>query len=1192
MGRPSICIRDESNTKTYKSLVPTADDIVRNCSDAFVLLEDIPWEQMKGLVNEYCALHDLRMRALFLAPAEENARANALTRVGKNASADMMNNIKAPYALRISAFDKRKSPPVVRYAFLSAEEVFKAMVLEGFDCGRDAYHWLRALDIDTQTRIASRLLSDDNIRHMRWAMNLAGFKRVASERVRELLAISNSTESFLGRVATPLLDWIGSSHSHNKRGNKKNNARSPSRPLAVAWFAIWLAERRKILFPVGVANRVNELVPIFWFAFRRAFVCTEEQEYWMLLERQLSLIANPKGLSNDGPPTLRAHKILDSSRVTLDFLRWTSTWRGRDQVSAQFLLEAFDQKADQTGVAARPKSSKLKVHLIPHNVRALWDLAKVDLKSVAPEALRNEDARLRQQKARRRVGAEGGRSWPWVDDPNYRKYRPHERYSREGFVAGPRLLSHVRELRELLPKLVGKHASQWTATLAVWLLFLSTLEDEKVPRNLLEIDRAVHIDSPGHDGRTLCAFMATQDLPENFANRVFYYLERAWKAAYELAPANKRPSLQVCPVLTRFDAPKLKGGNRGQTHRRPLDEEILLLLISENRRDDFAFSRSREVGPRKRRPDWMRVKDSTTGEFGYQWWPGIAVLMDVLLNIPLRKRQARYIDSGEGDERLLDLKSLQLRKNHLASATKGRRESFFRRYETSLMESRPVLGMYVNTNKTGRAYDVPWLPADVAENVKRVIDWQVRFNPIVEPVPDHDYVASDRGYVDDGKRVWPVFRDPSDPSNTPVSDVKLHTYFEHLLEHCERVFNDRTGRDISLFVEEIQDKGLGKGKMIRRPIIDLHSLRVTGITVLIENGVPLEVVRLLVGHATIAMTCYYHVLESRKVHEDLMRALAARTPTIEKLQAMTDTEYRDWSSRFAFNRSKEPALALGLVKSSLKNRTPGWDMKYHGLCAGGDCRYGGCPDKVDGPPTPLWRSEACSLCRFRVTGAPWLVGLVHHVNELWWELRDCTKKVVELQLKYDAAEDAAEPVGSLGGELERAKIRRDYLMEEWACELRYVEQAKTDLEDWEQWLRREDEACASGIEHVPALRSPLGEEGVKVQLSMVHELSHLTELLRGVRIISSAVLPRGIKEDRNALLLDIARAAGLDMPFLRLKRADAERALDAFADLILDSVSDVEALQDLVSGKASLDDLSALRDRIRALLPSPGTQGN
>jgi hypothetical protein len=359
---------------------------------------------------------------------------------------------------------------------------------------------------------------------------------------------------------------------------------------------------------------------------------------------------------------------------------------------------------------------------------------------------------------------------------------------------------------------------------------------------------------------------------------------------------------------------------------------------------------------------------------------------------------------------------------------------------------------------------------------------------------------------------------------------------------------------------------------------------VTGITVLIENGVPLEIVQQLVGHASIAMTCYYHVLESRQVHEELMRALEKRSVTVERLQKMSSEEFKAFSERFAFNRSGEPSLAMDMIGIALKNRNPGWDLKYHGLCAGGDCRFGGAVGK-DGEPRPLWRAEACSLCRYRVTGAPWLVGLVHHLNTLWFELRECSKNVMELQLRRDAAEDEGRSTGGISGDLEHTKIRRDHLLDEWANELGYVEQAKQDLDEWVRWTTARDNQTSDLDQNVLVpLRSPLGESEVQVQLTRVHQLSHLTELIRGAKILSSAILPRGVQEDRNALLLDIARVSQDEMPFLRLLKRDADHALDLFADVVLDHVSDPDELEELVSGRVSLSKYPEIQGKVLALL--------
>lgn len=1179
MRQSAVSSRDETNTTVFPSLVEESAPIVANFSDTFVVAEDVSWEKMQELVGEYCEIHDHIIRSLFLAPAVESGRNFASSRV-KNWQGDplLLANLNSPYVLRIKGVYRNRGPKLRPRPMMASpaviEDAVETLGLIFNDSPYASAFW-SVLDAPAtiQNKVAEYILSPRSVREMDWAHSLNKFELAASARVMELSESSASTFDFLNAVAATVLDWISSDFRSNQQGNKENGLDSPDRPLAVAWFSIWLAERGVWWFPAKVGPRVTELVPFTWRIFRHGLIAPGVTEEWVARERQLAELSFRKAFAKEDAAA--QDKALERSRSALAYLRWISTWRDVKQASADFLSEAL---------SALPPQGRLEL-------RGVWDISKLEIKGLTPVQLRSEEAKLRANKVRK-----GGRgssiAWPWVDDPTYEPYRKAEKYLSRGCNAGPNLLKHVAELRRLLPKLSGKHVWHWTHSLGVWLMYLATLSDEDVPGCLLDIDRNKHIDAPGEPAAgTLNAFTREQKLPPELQVRVVNKLEAAWNAAYDLAAPDQRPPTRVCPVLRRFDAPKLKSSNCGQTHRRPLDEEILLLLIAENRKNDFEFSRTRtSKQDGGRLLDHVRINDREVGQVRYEWFPGYAVLMDVLLNIPLRKKQARYLDSGEGDEYWIDIETLELRRNPLPIAEVGRQSCFLRRHLVSILEDKPVLGMFINTNKTGASYEVPWLPKEVALNVKRVIDWQLLFNPIDEAVPDRDYKAYNQVIEDIfSEPVWPIFRDPVDPSHQPISEGKLQKYFEALMAHCERILNSGGDRNISLFSDQVASRGSGKGNIIRKPIIDIHSLRVTGVTVLLENGVPLEVVRLLVGHASIAMTCYYHVIESRKVHEDLMKAIESRAPTIERLQRMTIEEFREWSDKFVFNRTNEPFLALNMVGEAIRNHIPGWDLKYHGICAGGDCRYGGAPEKEGGHATPLWRAEACSLCRYRVTGAPWLVGIVYHVNELWWELRECTKNVMELQMRRDAAEDEGRSVRSIAGDLERAKIKRDHLFDEWANELRYAEQAKKDLEEWASWIDSVDANGNGDSLNMPApLRSPLGEDGVKVQLKMVHELSQMTELLRVARILPSAIPLRGLKEDRNAILLEIARASGLAMPLLRLSRKDAEQALDAFADLILDAFSEPDEIEDLVRGRVPLRQFPELQRRIVALLGHDG----
>ncbi|QEE24397.1 tyrosine-type recombinase/integrase [Rhodanobacter glycinis] len=1178
MNTQAIVTRKNAELKIYPSLSSGGKPIVANMSEKFVLMNDFSWPNLKGCVREFCTLLDEALTEFFLSPSCEVALNAAVSRVEKYSGDDIKKNLRAPYLLRLKGYRVWKHGSRVPYfSFVYHDDVCRA-VDELREAKIDDFPAIRGMEIleasySAQRQAAVQILRGGGIRDMAWARAEWGLSNVCSERLRELVKGSTGPLGFLEKICCCLRDWMDDAIDARQRGDLTSEARSKTRPFALAWFAMWFAEQGNILFPLSYSHCGTEFIPRFWRSIRHSFLPKDARQSWEAMELQVGMTGHQKCFDGNTPVGAKGASCMEQCRCTTSFLRLTSSWRGVDQVSADFFRDLFGHV---------PKGIK-------YYMLVLWDNGKSKCIDVPAVDLRDEEAKLRSRKARPRSGPRAGRLWPWVDsEGDYEPYRNEKHFIR-GFKAGPNMLSHVGELRDLLPKIVGKSVSTWSASLSVWLRYLATLPDKQVPARLLDIDRNTHIDAPNDPSKlTLCKFEREMDLPKTLRPRIYHHLESAWSAAYELASPENRPATKVCPILVRFDAPRVLWTNRVQTHRRPLDEEILHFLIAVNRRNDFQFSRERRKG-RRGLVDYRRVTDSTTGYGVYEWFPGSAVLMDVLLNIPLRKKQGRYLDSGEGDECSLNIETLVLTPNTRPTAQPGRRSAFFCRRSISMVEDKPVLGMFVNTNKTGRPYTIPWLPLEVARNVQSVIDWQGRFNPINQPVPDRDYSPSNRGGTDIfDEPVWPIFRDPGDPGNEPVSDGKLNSYFVALMEYCEKEFNQGTGRNISLFAEDRSECG----KIIRRPIIDLHSLRVTGVTVLIENGVPVEVVQQLVGHSSIAMTCYYYVVESRKVHEELVRALEARAVTVERLQKMSSEEFREFSGKFAFNRSADPSFALEIVTGALRNRNPGWDLKYHGICAAGDCRFGGELDG-NGEPTPLWRAEACSLCRYRVTGAPWLVGLVHHLNELWYELSECSRNVVELQVRRDRAEDEGRSLKSILGDLERMRLRRDNLVNEWANEFRYVEQAKSDLDKWVRWSGEDKEGAPLGTEGglVP-LRSPMEGPEIQVQLTKVHRLSHLTELLRGSRILASAILPRGVKEDRNALLLEIARVSQDNLPFLTLMKCDAEHALDLFADVILDEVSDPDELEDIVQGRTPISRYPRIRDKVSALLDGENRVAN
>lgn len=802
-------------------------------------------------------------------------------------------------------------------------------------------------------------------------------------------------------------------------------------------------------------------------------------------------------------------------------------------------------------------------------------------------------------------------AWAWVDDPKVNLREGHY----EKIVGRPEpdvqpapIVAWARQMRDLLPLFGVKSVQGKINSLTNWLLYLRKLYDLglPLPTDLSAIDRLQHINAAGTGHYTFMEFMKERDIALDRKNQAISDLRQMW--IHDATQRNLSPA--GCPILQRTD--RIKGKRSSTRHwrtvREAMEPEIWQIIVEENRKNDFEFSKERTTITGKL-TDWCGIRDPETGQHRREWFPGLAVIVDLLLNIPFRKAHARYLDSGEGDEMVLDIDILEYGKNVLPTAIKGRKQGFFMRSKLGIGRHQVGLGMFINTNKTGPEFEVPWIDKEVAKNVHRVIEWQKKYNPIDGPVKATRVTQAQERYgdLDLFDDTFPIFRDPIDPLHKPLSDGRIASYYYDLLEHCEPILSAKLGFEVSLFDDEgemddidqdegeeddiqqevIEDVDADDQKPRRRgrPIFDLHSLRVTGVTSLLAHGVPIEIVQRLVGHASEEMTWYYNAVSNARTRDELQRAMEARKITAEDLRKMTQEDLRRLKANVFNTRSEDDFAAFSMFERQILSRTSQWELLPHGICSGGRCSEGGAKTKTG--YLSLHRERACSLCRFRITGPMFLAGLVLHQNTLLWEIKQSLRNKATLAEKMNCAEDGGRDPGPLRSGMRREAEHCEKLFEEWFAEAVYVREAEGRLS---KWISTGSFAGKGG--NLPALFGQGETPNVSVGFCESHELQLLRNLCKDAEIVGGAQLPRGIEEDRNALLLQIARANNLEEFFYRLDPGKARVALGLFADAILDSFESgpagMDDIESLVTGETSIRHLPALEERIAEVLQKIG----
>lgn len=370
----------------------------------------------------------------------------------------------------------------------------------------------------------------------------------------------------------------------------------------------------------------------------------------------------------------------------------------------------------------------------------------------------------------------------------------------------------------------------------------------------------------------------------------------------------------------------------------------------------------------------------------YQVWSPVRfIALYSLLRYPLRGQQFLWLDSGETDDEIIHLDpetgDISWKENNGPLAGKGSRKSRRQAMVQRGYKGNPKL--FVNTNKTGRVdggYDVEWIPDDLLYWLVLLRDWQIKYNPLVQPTPwlslamptkINEKILKARGTQ--------TFLFRTDTSGQPLSTSSA--YVETLPKLLHQI--QRAG-------ENLAEENLGTGPRYISPYTP-HSLRVSLITAFIADGdAPIHIISKLVGHASLVMTIYYI-----KMNSDQMRRFMGEA---EKRAAKL---VQDQKAELIRTRGLHP-LRSQLIATDGNRLLIDSDVPNSacvvfdcGICpmSAASCHIGGeiiSERKSDNYFAPVEAGylgqKNCPRCRFFVTGIPFLGGLVSLANELSLEI--------------------------------------------------------------------------------------------------------------------------------------------------------------------------------------------------------------
>ncbi|MBY3369065.1 VPA1269 family protein [Rhizobium laguerreae] len=273
-----------------------------------------------------------------------------------------------------------------------------------------------------------------------------------------------------------------------------------------------------------------------------------------------------------------------------------------------------------------------------------------------------------------------------------------------------------------------------------------------------------------------------------------------------------------------------------------------------------AFKELLEEGEHGWPGTYPRCRYVVNGEVVYN--PTLPNIYRVLIEIPERVVQIRRLDSGEGD-----LKRYNAYKKRWVDNT-GPHSGYWKANGDKLgyrgyarKTKSGVTGIYINTNKTGKPFVIPWEGEAVHKILYEQRLFQEKWNPIRGPVPPSVYLdqsgRAEKGSLSRYPAIYPLFRMPPDsmyPGNIPVRFDEVNDFWLAAMWQLQQRYNASVPDNEKEYFVTLSDDG----KTPIRCDFNSHGMRVAGLTLLLQAGMPLEIVsKLLAGHKTLLMTLYY-----------------------------------------------------------------------------------------------------------------------------------------------------------------------------------------------------------------------------------------------------------------------------------------------------------------------------------------------
>lgn len=362
--------------------------------------------------------------------------------------------------------------------------------------------------------------------------------------------------------------------------------------------------------------------------------------------------------------------------------------------------------------------------------------------------------------------------------------------------------------------------------------------------------------------------------------------------------------------------------------------------------------------------------------------PVLPALFLVMYELAQRSVQIRRLDSGEGDPQTFDGISRKWVPNespHAGYWLQRGHKTGYRGY-AQRTSNKTITGISINTNKTGKPFLIPWEGDAIHRILYDVARFQVTKNPIAGPIGPEEYhdlkVTAEDGALERYPDIFPLFRMPPSrtyPGNTPVSFDDVNSFWLALMWERQKRYNAEVDPEDQEFFVTLSDDG----KTPIRCDYNTHGMRVMGLMVMVEAGLPFDVIsKFIAGHKTLLMTLHYIKFDPALLSRTIDKAALERDRLARAsfFTAMKRGDAKEVTRQVVAN--SDAALAAGLRESGGKRHL--WIENDLGICMtdGKGCKNGGQRvrvDHVNGTDRSVYGHVEggdgnCLLCRHFITG--------------------------------------------------------------------------------------------------------------------------------------------------------------------------------------------------------------------------------